>query len=98
MVSDDGCLVAAKRQDLGAVAVSRFASRGECMAAERSNRQVVERYSEALPTDFDALSELRHADFVEEWPQSANALAGVLMKDVVHDADVAPIDAHNSVS
>lgn len=45
------------------------------MAGE-SNRDVVERYAKALPGDFEALSELRHPDFQEDWPQTGERIRG----------------------
>lgn len=40
------------------------------------NRAVVERYVKAWPGRFDTLGELRHQDFVEEWPQSRELVRG----------------------
>ena len=56
------------------------------MAADTSNRQVVERYAAALPADFDALSRLRHADFVEEWPQSGERIRGHASYQAIHES------------
>jgi hypothetical protein len=44
--------------------------------SESTNRQVVERYMKAFPTDFIALGELRHPDYVEDWPQSGERIRG----------------------
>jgi SnoaL-like domain len=41
-----------------------------------TNRSVVERYMNAWPGDFNVLGELRHPDFVEEWPQSGERILG----------------------
>jgi len=46
-----------------------------------SNRDVVERYANAWPGDFETLGELRHPEFVEEYPQSGERIRG-------HDAYV----------
>ena len=56
------------------------------MAADTSNHQVVERYAEALPTDWDALSRLRHADFVEDWPQSGERIRGHASYRAIHES------------
>jgi hypothetical protein len=44
--------------------------------SDSSNREVVERYLAAFPTDFDAMAELRHPDYVEDWPQSGERIRG----------------------
>jgi SnoaL-like protein len=41
-----------------------------------TNRSVIGRYMDAWPGDYDALGELRHSEFVEEWPQSGERIAG----------------------
>ena len=42
------------------------------------NRQVVERYWEALARkDFDAAAKELHSEFTEDWPQSGEHIAGV---------------------
>ncbi len=41
-----------------------------------SKRAVVERYLRAIPADYVTLAELRHPDFVEEWPQSGERIRG----------------------
>ncbi|HEX9270220.1 MAG TPA: nuclear transport factor 2 family protein [Candidatus Limnocylindria bacterium] len=37
---------------------------------------LVRRYMAAIPADFATLGELRHPDFVEEWPQSGERIRG----------------------
>jgi hypothetical protein len=45
--------------------------------AERSNEDIVRRYFSALAAnDFDTLTELRHADWILEWPQSQERVRG----------------------
>jgi hypothetical protein len=44
--------------------------------SDQSNREVVERYAKALPGDFEVLAELRHPEFVEEYPQSRERIVG----------------------
>lgn len=56
------------------------------MSTDTSNSQLVERYAEALPTDFDALARLRHADFVEEWPQSGERIRGHESYRAIHES------------
>lgn len=41
-----------------------------------TNREIVERYATAIMDAGDALDRLRHADFVEEWPQSGERVRG----------------------
>jgi hypothetical protein len=53
---------------------------------ERSNREIVERYMKAFPRDFDMLAELRHPDFVEDWPQSGERIRGHEGYVKVHEA------------
>jgi ketosteroid isomerase-like protein len=44
---------------------------------EKSNREVVERYAKALVDhDYDAMDQLRHADYVCEYPQSGERIRG----------------------
>jgi hypothetical protein len=45
--------------------------------SEKSNREVVERYGRALiDRDWDALDQLRHQNYVSEWPQSGERIRG----------------------
>lgn len=44
--------------------------------SDLTNRAVVERYLGAIPADYEALGQLRHPDFVEEWPQSGERIRG----------------------
>ncbi len=55
------------------------------MASEQTTRELVERYVAALPSDFDALARLRHADFVEEWPQSGERIRGHENYRAIHE-------------
>ena len=41
-----------------------------------SGRDVVERYMRAIPGDFDTLADLRHPDFVLEFPESGEVIRG----------------------
>jgi hypothetical protein len=52
---------------------------------DAGNRAKVERYAAALPDDMQALSELRHPDYVEDWPQSGERLRGHEGYQRVHD-------------
>ena len=45
--------------------------------SEKSNREVVERYVQAIiDQDLEAQDRLRHPDFVAEWPQSGERVRG----------------------
>lgn len=45
--------------------------------SEKSNREVVERAVRAVvERDLDTLDQLRHQDYVEEWPQSGERIRG----------------------
>ena len=45
--------------------------------SEKSNREVIERYIEAITElDFDTQEQLRHAGYVSEWPQSGERVRG----------------------
>jgi hypothetical protein len=50
------------------------------------NRRVVERYMEAMPSDFDTLSELRDPGYVEDWPQSGERIVGDENYRKIHQA------------
>jgi ketosteroid isomerase-like protein len=39
-------------------------------------REIVERYMQAIPSDFDTLGELQHPDFIAEYPQSGEVIRG----------------------
>jgi hypothetical protein len=41
-----------------------------------SNREVVDRYCAAILGDQETLRALRHAEFIEEWPQSGERVRG----------------------
>jgi len=44
---------------------------------EKSNREVVERYAKAhVDHDYDTMDQLRHADYVCEYPQSGERIRG----------------------
>jgi hypothetical protein len=50
------------------------------------NRRVVERYMEALPSDFDTLAELRDPGYTEIWPQSGERILGHENYRKIHEA------------
>ena len=52
-----------------------------------TNRDIVERYAEAITTSLDELDRLRHPDYVEEWPQSSERVRG--------PANMRAIDEHH---
>ena len=50
----------------------------EGSVSEKSNREVVGQYMRALvEQDFATLEQLRHAEYVSEWPQSGERVRGV---------------------
>ncbi len=55
------------------------------MAEDHGNQSIVERYVRALPTDFAVLAELRHRDFIEEWPQSGERIRGHANYQAIHE-------------
>jgi hypothetical protein len=50
-----------------------------------SNREVVERYMQAMPGNFETLAALRHPAFVQEYPQSGELIRGDLSWRAVHE-------------
>ena len=57
---------------------------GRWGVSEQGNRAIVERYARALPGDFETLASLRHANFVEEWPQSGERIRGHANYQLIH--------------
>ena len=43
---------------------------------DKTNREIVEHYFKAYPSDWATMARLRHADFVEDWPQSGERIVG----------------------
>src|SRR5258705_11150075 len=70
---------------MGDLPCRRRARPNGVMASEQATRELVERYVAALPSDFDALARLRHADFVEEWPQSGERIRGHEKYRAIHE-------------
>ncbi len=52
------------------------AGEGKGRMTTGGNREIVERYMRAIPTDFAALEALHHPDFVQEFPQSGERFRG----------------------
>jgi hypothetical protein len=52
--------------------------------AEPSNREIVERYLAALPSDQETLRALRHEQYVEDWPQSGERIRGAERMAQIH--------------
>ena len=50
-----------------------------------TNRGIVERYFRAYPSDWEAMGELRHPDFVEDWPQSGERIVGHENYRAIHE-------------
>jgi hypothetical protein len=62
--------MATRRDRLGAL-------REEGSVSEKSNHEIVERYAKALVDhDYDTLDQLRHRDYVWEYPQSGERIRG----------------------
>lgn len=53
--------------------------------SDRTNREIVERYFEAYPSDWEAMARLRHADFIEDWPQSGERIVGHENYRAIHE-------------
>jgi hypothetical protein len=51
----------------------------------QDNRSIVERYAQALPSDYASLAGLRHPDFVEDWPQSGERIRGHANYQAIHE-------------
>jgi hypothetical protein len=49
----------------------------EVSVSDKTNREIIERYARAvIEQDLDVQDELRHADYVSEWPQSGERVRG----------------------
>jgi hypothetical protein len=59
---------------------------GGMQMAGPTSRDIVERYMSAMPGDQARLRALRHAEFIEEWPQTGERVRGA--------ERMALIDAH----
>lgn len=53
--------------------------------SDATNRAVVERYFKAYPSDWETMARLRHADFVEDWPQSGERIEGHENYRAIHE-------------
>lgn len=51
----------------------------------QTNREIVEAYFAAYPADWERMRQLRHADFVEEWPQSGERIEGHENYRAIHE-------------
>lgn len=50
---------------------------GEGIVSEKSNREIAERFARAIvDRDLNTMDELRHSDYVEEYPQSGERIRG----------------------
>lgn len=50
-----------------------------------SNREIVERYANAWPNDYEEMAKLRHPDFVEDWPQTKERIIGHEAYQKIHE-------------
>ena len=55
------------------------------MMSNNTNREIVERYFKAYPSDWETMALLRHADFVEDWPQSGERIVGHENYRAIHE-------------
>jgi hypothetical protein len=53
--------------------------------SDKTNREIVEHYFKAYPSDWDTMARLRHADFVEDWPQSGERIVGHENYRAIHE-------------
>lgn len=53
--------------------------------SDNTNREIVERYFNAYPSDWETMAHLRHADFVEDWPQSGERIVGHENYRAIHE-------------
>lgn len=62
--------------------------------AEGGNREIVERYMRAIPTDFATLKELQHRDFVQDFPQSGERIRGHANFQAAHQRYAGVVQSH----
>src|SRR5919198_2124815 len=55
------------------------------LSRDNTNREIVERYFAAYPSDWETMGELRHPDFVEDWPQSGERIVGHENYRAIHE-------------
>ena len=55
------------------------------MSRDDTNRNLVERYFAAYPSGWETMADLRHPDFVEEWPQSGERIVGHENYRAIHE-------------
>ena len=53
--------------------------------SDNTNREIVEHYFKAYPSDWETMARLRHADFVEDWPQSGERIVGHENYRAIHE-------------
>jgi len=53
--------------------------------SDSTNREIVEHYFRAFPSDWETMARLRHADFVEDWPQSGERIVGHENYRAIHE-------------
>ena len=53
--------------------------------SNKTNREIVEHYFNAYPSDWETMARLRHADFVEDWPQSGERIVGHENYRAIHE-------------
>jgi len=54
--------------------------------SDKTNREIVEHYFKAYPSDWETMARLRHADFVEDWPQSGERIVGHENYRAIHES------------
>lgn len=55
------------------------------MSRHDTNREIVQRYFRAYPSDWETMAHLRHPDFVEDWPQSGERIVGHENYRAIHE-------------
>jgi len=53
--------------------------------SDKTNREIVDRYFKAYPSDWETMARLRHTDFVEDWPQSGERIVGHENYRAIHE-------------
>lgn len=61
-----------------------------------SGTALVREYMRAWPSDFDQLTRLRAADFVEDWPQSGERIHGDANYRAIHEAFPGGMPTHTA--
>jgi hypothetical protein len=55
------------------------------LSRHNTNREIVQRYVRAYPSEWETMAQLRHPEFVEEWPQSSERIVGHENYRAIHE-------------